>query len=84
MHDSTNHDLTTRLATTHWDCSDTDIHAVTIAPLGVPMKMMQTSSDGTLLYGNGEMERIQRADNRIAKKCLALSSWISNHIIHNR
>ena len=73
-------DLSTRMATSHWDCSDSDMHAVTVQPLGVAPDQMPRTSDGTLIYGNGSMSKIQKHDNRLASKCLEVAQWIGRHV----
>ena len=70
------------MATSHWDCSDADLHAVTVQPLGVvPARTL--TNDG--LYGDGESERIQRRDKRTATSCLNAANFVANHVVeHSR
>lgn len=57
-------DLSTRMATSLWDCSDADTQAVSIHPLGGGV------SDGSLLYGDGLRSKTINNDNRVASQCL--------------
>ena len=69
-------DLSTRLATSQWDCSDGDLHAVTVTPLGIDLSMNHTNN----LYGDGAWKRKEMSDSKLAAKCLKAAEWVSKHI----